>query len=257
MGTLNAANNNANTAAPLFGEIHIGLDIGQKVDPTALVVVETLDVPSGRTQEQWRHQEMAVWYKTRQPTYETLYTVRHLERIPLGTGYPDVCARLVEVLVKLRTAELAQRSRGISDGTPLTLRSLYADATGVGNPVVQMLREALSSHPQASDCRLYPITFTHGDRYERRTGSMGKAYLVSRLQVLLQTKRLKLPSTHPDVPTLVRELQDYEIRVDSNANDTYGAFKVGTHDDLATALGLACLDDPRDYRVTLVPNPWA
>lgn len=28
-------------------------------------------------------------------------------------------------------------------------------------------------------------------------------------------------------------------RVSENANDTYGAFKVGTHDDLVTALGLA------------------
>ena len=28
-------------------------------------------------------------------------------------------------------------------------------------------------------------------------------------------------------------------RVDANANDTYGAFRVGSHDDLVTALGLA------------------
>jgi hypothetical protein len=41
-----------------------------------------------------------------------------------------------------------------------------------------------------------------------------------------------------------QELQDYEIRVDENANDRYGAFRVGTHDDLVTALGLAVqLDD--------------
>ena len=28
-------------------------------------------------------------------------------------------------------------------------------------------------------------------------------------------------------------------RVDANANDTYGAFRVGSHDDLVAALGLA------------------
>jgi hypothetical protein len=39
--------------------------------------------------------------------------------------------------------------------------------------------------------------------------------------------------------TLAQELQDYEIRVSEDANDRYGAFKVGTHDDLVTALGLA------------------
>ena len=32
---------------------------------------------------------------------------------------------------------------------------------------------------------------------------------------------------------------DFEIRVDENANDRYGAFKVGMHDDLVTAIGLA------------------
>jgi hypothetical protein len=38
---------------------------------------------------------------------------------------------------------------------------------------------------------------------------------------------------------LTDELLTYELRVDENANDRYGAFKVGTHDDLVTALGLA------------------
>jgi hypothetical protein len=51
-----------------------------------------------------------------------------------------------------------------------------------------------------------------------------------------------------------------EIRVEERANDTYGAFKVGTHDDLVTALGLAVQGDrPKvgvtqsNYRGTIVP----
>lgn len=240
-----------------MSEIHIGLDIGQKVDPTAIVVAETLDVPSGRTQESWQHYGPSSWQTRRVSTQETQYVVQFVERIPLGTGYPDVCARVVDILVKMRTQEIVRRTLALSDGTPMALRTLYVDVTGVGRPVHDMLLSAVLGHPYAQDCQIVPITFTHGDKFDRRTGSMGKAYLVSRLQVLLQTKRLQLPASHPDVPVLVRELQDYEIRVDSNANDTYGAFRVGTHDDLATALGLACLDDPRDYRVTLVPNPWA
>ncbi len=38
---------------------------------------------------------------------------------------------------------------------------------------------------------------------------------------------------------------DYEIRVSEDANGRYGAFRVGSHDDLVTALGLAVLVDPR------------
>lgn len=44
---------------------------------------------------------------------------------------------------------------------------------------------------------------------------------------------------------LAAELRAYELRVDDNANDRYGAFRVGTHDDLVTALGLAVQVDPR------------
>ena len=43
---------------------------------------------------------------------------------------------------------------------------------------------------------------------------------------------------------LAKELLDYEIRVSEDANDKYGAFRVGSHDALVTALGLAVLDDP-------------
>jgi len=61
---------------------------------------------------------------------------------------------------------------------------------------------------------------------------------VSRLQALLQSGRLHLPRT-AEAEALAAELLDYEIRVDEHANDKYGAFKVGSHDDLVTALGLA------------------
>jgi hypothetical protein len=47
---------------------------------------------------------------------------------------------------------------------------------------------------------------------------------------------------------------NFEIRVDEKANDRYGAFRVGTHDDLVTALGLAVQVDypaPRGYALRL------
>ncbi len=43
---------------------------------------------------------------------------------------------------------------------------------------------------------------------------------------------------------MMKELQDFEIRVSQNVNERYGAFKVGTHDDLVTALGLSVLKAP-------------
>ncbi len=74
--------------------------------------------------------------------------------------------------------------------------------------------------------------------------SVGKAYLVSRLQALFQTGRVKLPAGHPEAAAMSRELMGYEIRVDADATDRYGAFKTGAHDDLVTALGLAVIGEP-------------
>ncbi|HVT59766.1 MAG TPA: hypothetical protein VHR45_15365 [Thermoanaerobaculia bacterium] len=91
--------------------------------------------------------------------------------------------------------------------------------------------------------------FNHDDRrleVSRNEIRLGKAWLVSRLLALLQTDRLHLPRT-PEAEALVEELLDYEIGVDANANDRYGAFKVGTHDDLVTALGLAAQDRQRSF----------
>jgi hypothetical protein len=128
----------------------------------------------------------------------------------------------------------ASHSRGDGPQAEAAI-TLFVDGTGVGQPVVDLLREKGAGVP------VRPVYFTHGDRrVEQRDGSigLGKAWLVSRLQALLQTARILLPRTM-EARVLGQELMDYEIRVDQDANDRYGAFAVGSHDDLVTALGLA------------------
>lgn len=188
--------------------ITIGVDIGQKRDPTAIAVVELdrRDVDGNHT--------------------ETHFVVRYLDRLPLGTPYPEVARRVAAI------AERAARQAGSSV-------TVYLDATGVGQPVVDLIAERWRGG------RLVAVYFTHGDRRTEAGGkvTLGKAYLVSRLVALLQGGRVHLPDGD-EARTLYQELLDYEIRVDENANDRYGAFRVGTHDDLVTALGLAVHADP-------------
>jgi hypothetical protein len=198
------------------GGVAVGVDPGQRRDPTALAVV----------QAEWRPRPDADGFYRGET--EAHAVVRHLERLPLGTTYPDVARRVAAVCAGVVERTFAE---------PV----LYIDATGVGTPVVDVLREA------DVPARLVAVYFTHGDRRTLADGSggrevrLGKAWLVSRLQALLQTGRLHLPRT-AEAARLATELQDYEIKIDRNANDTYGAFKTGAHDDLTTALGLACQD---------------
>src|SRR5213080_4767292 len=97
-------------------EYFVGLDLGQSQDPTALGVVERVEFAG-----EW--DAVAFGYRI-----ETAVRLRHLERIALGTPYPDVVARVVKVL----------GSRALAAGH----RHLVVDATGVGRPVVDLLRAA-------------------------------------------------------------------------------------------------------------------
>jgi len=162
--------------------------------------------------------------------------VRHLERLPLGTSYPAVAERVAAIV------------QGVHAATSGDVTStLYVDATGVGTPIVDVLRAA-----GVSDlARLKAVYFTHGDRrkVERGEVKLGKAWLVSRMQALLQSGLLHLPRT-AEAEALGKELLDYEIRVTEDANDRYGAFRVGAHDDLVTALGLATQEDRGEEAAT-------
>ena len=193
----------------------VGVDIGQKRDPTAIAVVLA------------DHRE--VEDPARVQNYDCHFLVRFLERLPLGTPYPEVARRL---------GEICQGVNELSGYRP----QIFVDATGVGQPIVDLLED----NARDAWCT-WAVYFTHGDRRtadeEEKKVTLGKAYLVSRLQALLQCSRLHLPSTRESA-ALAQELHNYEIRVDENANDRYGAFKVGTHDDLVTALGLAVQMDP-------------
>jgi len=121
--------------------------------------------------------------------------------------------------------------------------TLRVDGTGVGVAAVDIVRDAL----HGTGARLVTATFTHGESFNRKNSrqwTVGKGFLVKRLQALFQTQRIKLPADHPEAQAMTRELVDYEVKVDPDGDAKFGAFKVGAHDDLASALGLAVLVDP-------------
>lgn len=179
----------------------IGIKPGRGRDPTGLAVVESEFRPAGRRRVDH-------------------YLVRHLERLPMGTQYPDVARRLAEILEALQ-------ERG--ESWPF----VYVDATGLGEPVIDLIEDAVRR------CRVRTVYFTHGDRCreEDRVIHLGKAYLVTRLETLLQTGQLHLPRTR-EAEELARDLLEYDLQIPEDANERYGAFRVGRHDDLITALGL-------------------
>lgn len=229
--------------------LSIGVDIGQQRDPSAIAVVE--ESRGGARRD------------------ETLFTVRMAERLPLGTPYPAVAERVGEVvrnLYRLWGGARPYYEYGVPRSIPILIRTDYplaprvaVDVTGVGRPVYELIEAALDREDDAVrradgrgldrlDWQLLAVTFTFGDRLTMEGGEwrLGKAFLVSRLVSLLQTRRLRFAG-FPEASDLARELLAYEIKVSENANEQYGAFKVGTHDDLVTAVGLAVCDAGPSY----------
>ena len=126
--------------------------------------------------------------------------------------------------------------------------SVLIDVTGVGRPILDMLKAEIVLRKELREVSLQPISFVHGEKYNRTTGTLGKAYLVSRLQSLLQSGRVHAPDT-AEVKAMLEELRVFEVRVSESGTDQYGAFKTGTHDDLAVSAALATLEDPYSERI--------
>ncbi len=183
----------------------LGLDLGQTTDYTALCALEQSRKPD----------------PTRPGRTVTHYACRHLERYRLGTSYPDM---IKEIAKRTQTDAL----RG---------STMAVDQTGVGRPVVDLLRLA------ALPVTLRPITITAGhsvteDR-EDLSFHVPKKDLVSVLQILLQGERLAISPELKLAETLKKELTNFKVKITPAANEVFGAWREGDKDDLVLSVALA------------------
>lgn len=114
--------------------------------------------------------------------------------------------------------------------------ALLLDATGVGAPVVDLLRAA------ALECPVIAVTITGGMHAALVAGgwSVPKRDLVTGLQVSLDLGQLRMPGRLAMGRELVGELMGMRVKIGASGHDAYGAEESGAHDDLVLALGLAC-----------------
>jgi hypothetical protein len=187
----------------------LGLDLGQAQDFTAMAVLE-----------QTRVEKSIGVGTTRPPVWFTYYALRHLKRWPLGTSYPAIVEEVKQLVQE----------------PPLDHPCLAVDQTGVGRAVVDMFRQAQLV------ARLQPIVITSGHAVtagERGTRNVPKKELASVLQVLLQSRRLKIARQLEHAATLQKELTAFRVKITAAANETFEAWRERDHDDLVLAVALA------------------
>lgn len=184
-----------------------GLDLGCAQDFTALACLE---------------QQRIIDPIMRVPSRKWTYQVRHMERYELGTSYP------VMIEAAKRTLEKP----------PLAGSRLAIDFTGVGRPVLDIIN--LIGLP----VKRAPILITGGHTvsFDKSTNAwhVPKKDLVSTLQILMQSGRLKIAKGMPLADKLSTELSNFRVKITASANESFGAWRDGQHDDLVLAVALAC-----------------
>src|SRR5215204_1873896 len=182
----------------------IGLDLGQKQDYTAVAVVE----------------------KEERPDDKPMLRLRHLERYALGTPYGEQMDRVAELV-----GAIQKRSNLLRPPQP----ELIVDATGVGVGVIEMLKDR--------GLKYRAVSITGGISESSGGGiyHVPKRDLVSRAVAPFEGKRLKIARNMRLVPELVKELENFKVKVNlRTAHDAYEAWREAEHDDLVLALALAC-----------------
>jgi hypothetical protein len=157
------------------------------------------------------------------------FDVRHLSRWPLATSYPAIINDIVKLYSK----------------PPLIGSILVLDATGVGRPVLDHLRE------RKIDARIIPVVLTAGYQTTHGKGYVGcpKFDLVAALRMVLGQSRLRISTKLPLAAIAQRELENFTLKVSEKGLEQYGNENSSTHDDCVIALGLLSWYGDR-YRTT-------
>ena len=158
---------------------YLGVDLGQKQDPTALALVRRIEYrdPYGG------------------PRFDGLGVVG-LERVPLGTPYPVVVERLRRLTHRL---DLIGRVK------------VVVDATGVGSPVVESMRQV------GLGAEVTSVTITGGasETHKGLDYHVPKQDLMMGLQLLLEKGELRISRKVQEAGALVKELVNMRARCGS------------------------------------------
>lgn len=137
----------------------------------------------------------------------------------MSTAYPDIIS---DVVKNVRPA-----IRG-----PLTI---VVDQTGVGRGLSDMVARKFDD-----DITRVAISAGHASTFASdHTRLIPKVELVTCLQLLLQTRRLRIAESLPFAALLVTELQNFKAKPVAVSDDPLIAWREGQHDDLVFAVALA------------------
>jgi hypothetical protein len=192
----------------------VGLDLGQATDYTAVSVIEKLKIDNTEIVQKGFEAPTVVG------SIKRVCHLRHLQRLKLGTSYPEIVEIVGTLLKALPPAKVAP--------------ALVVDATGTGRPVIDMMVK--------SGLRPIAVNITGGN-VENYAGSnwwnIPKRNLVSTLAVVMQSGRFKVSPDLVEAETFISELSNFKVKISASGHDSYNSWRESIHDDLVLSVALA------------------
>lgn len=188
----------------------LGVDFGTQQDFTAIALVKRVPIIKA---------EQNIAGMIRESDARIEYHLIYLERMDLGTPY-------TQIVEHIKNITLDEEIKGNV--------TTVADATGVGLPVIHMMR-------QARIAPLIPIGIHGGNSVNEKVDgySVPKRDLVTSLLITVQSRRLKVAENIDHRQQLIHEMQSFKMKQSASGNDSYEALMEKDHDDLVLALSYA------------------
>src|ERR1035437_10092520 len=141
-----------------------------------------------------------------------MFTLRGLEMISAHTSYMDIAIRLKQIVDNVHTQAAQYKARVI----------LYVDVTGLGDPIIDLIK--------AKADPLITVYITNSDKRAENKDkvTVGKSWLIAKMQTILQDGRLKAPKT-PVTEVILNDLLVYDLDPAPTDNELTGSFRSEEH----------------------------
>ncbi len=203
-----------------FISFHLGCDLGKENDFTAVCFL----------------QKRTPLDKYSRPNDVPSYEVLMMKRFALKTSYVSIVSEISNRL-KRPPFDSWQDYRGITRPAKVPTYLTF-DKTGTGQAVAELLKNDKFLDSRLEDLRAVNITAGRDVNETSDALNIPKRDLIMATLIAFERGFIEFASDMPELPTLIDELQNFEMRFTSKGNDTYSA-KGTKNDDMVIALSLA------------------
>jgi hypothetical protein len=198
----------------------LAVDLGQSSDPTALSILQHQVGVIDSNSDYQRHTNTGQIPQTDAKRIN----VKYLERLKLGTTYPDVIEHIAGLLQQPPLC-------GDDSNDPATL---VVDDSGVGRPVSDLLIDR--------GLRPIRVTIVPGAGtvcVGTDTWHVSKQILVSTVDAMLHIGTLRFAAELSDAPAMKEELKNFRRKLSEAGRASYAA-RSGQHDDMVLSVAIGC-----------------